>query len=280
LTTAVSRVSRQANANYLANHPQRAQYWNGWSNNRNNWSNQYQNVFNNRWWATHYVPRYRPYFNYLSFGFGYPFRYGYGYRPWQYWWGTPSWGSLLGWGGYGWNSPCYYDYGPGGNVVYQQNGVYLDEQLLGSPQEYADSAADLAAVSPDAVRGQTGDWLPLGTFAMVLDKSDADPSRVIQLAIDKQGVISGTMFNKKTDKAYAVTGRVDKETQRVAFRIDNAPDLVFETGLYNLTQNETPVLVHTGSEGSDTMVFARLTPPEDKDTTATQPSKPLAPLLP
>jgi hypothetical protein len=304
---------------YLANHPQRAQQWNNWANNaHNHWNHHRGQYFNNRWWATHYVNRPR-YFNYFGFGlggfgygypyygglggfgfgypyygglggfgFGYPY-YGYGgyglggfglgYRPWSYWWGSPTWGGINSWGGYGWSSPCYYDYGAGGNIVYSNGGVYLNDQLLGTPQDYAQSAADLATVNPDTISDQAGDWMALGTFAMVTDKGDADPSRVIQLAIDKQGVVSGTMYNKKTDKAYAVSGRVDKETQRVAFRIDDAPDLVFETGIYNLTQNETPVLVHTGPDTTDTLVLARLTPPDNiDDGPATD--KPLEKLLP
>jgi hypothetical protein len=235
-----------------------------------------------------------PYYGGLGgFGFGYPYYgyggyglgglgyggYGFGYRPWSYWWGTPTWGGLNSWGSYGWNSPCYYDYGVGGNVVYSNGGVYLNDQLLGTPQDYAQSAADLATVDPDTISDQQGDWMALGTFAMVTDKGDADPARILQLAIDKQGVVSGTMYNKKTDKAYAVSGRVDKETQRVAFRIDDAPDLVFETGIYNLTQNETPVLVHTGPDTTDTLVLARLTQPDGVDD-APPTDKPLEKLLP
>jgi hypothetical protein len=37
--------------------------------------------------------------------------------------------------------------------------------------------------------------LPLGTFAVSSGVQDVDPTRVIQLAVNKQGVISGTLYN-------------------------------------------------------------------------------------
>jgi len=48
---------------------------------------------------------------------------------------------------------------------------------------------------------------------------------------------------------------------------------VMETGLYNLTQNETPVLVHFGPSKTATYVFARLPepPPSEQPTTTAAP---------
>ena len=47
------------------------------------------------------------------------------------------------------------------------------------------------------------------------------------------------------------------------YRMDNDPNTVMETGLYNLTQNTTPVLTHFGPDQTATYVFARL--PEQID---------------
>lgn len=66
-----------------------------------------------------------------------------------------------------------------------------------------------------------------------------------------------------TDQAIAVQGQVDKDTQRVAFRIGESEDIVVETGLFNLTQDETPVLVHFGSEKVENWLLVRLEQPDD-----------------
>ncbi len=236
--------------------------WDRWANPvRNHWRHNHRPWFNNRWWASHAVHRHNHYLNYFGFGIG---PWGWGYRPWNYWWGQPTWYGVTGWfGNWGWNDPWYYDYGYGGNVVYYDDGVYVGDTLVGSPIEYAESAAALATIPADAIdRDPTGDWMALGTFAMVANGQEEDPSRSIQLAVDKNGIVSGTYFNRERDEAYAVTGRVDRDTQRVAFRIDNNPDVVYETGIYNLTQDQTPVLVHDGSEDPFTYLLVRLDQPE------------------
>lgn len=109
------------------------------------------------------------------------------------------------------------------------------------------------------------EWMALGTFTIATDEKDLDPTRVIQLAVNREGIISGTMFNSATDKAHAVQGRVDKDTQRVAFRIGESTDTILETGLYNLTQQQAPVLVHFGTERVEKYLFVRLEAPEDEE---------------
>ncbi|MFZ5832819.1 MAG: hypothetical protein ACOY3P_22260 [Planctomycetota bacterium] len=106
--------------------------------------------------------------------------------------------------------------------------------------------------------------MPLGTFAVAADEKDVDPTRVIQLAVNKQGVVSGTLFNTETDEARTVQGQVDKETQRVTLRIGESENIIVETGLYNLTQNESPVLVHFGPDKVETYVLVRLENPEEE----------------
>ncbi len=242
--------------NWLSANPARAQYWNNWAGGiRSNWHHHhYHGYFTPRWWA----------FNHVYF----PWRHSYywwGARPWSYWWGRPSWGGLCNWyGGWGWNDPCYYDYGYGGNVVYVDRYVYVNGQPVASAADYALSAAELAATEPSpAIANEPGEWMALGTFAIAASKEETDPARVIQLAVDKEGNVSGTMVNKTTNKTYPVQGRVDKETQRVAFTIGDNKDVVLETGVYNLTQQETPVLVHQGTDRTETYVMLRVEAPKE-----------------
>jgi hypothetical protein len=240
----------------------RANYWGRYGNGVNNYwrgGNRYP-YFGNNWYAGRNVYRPFGYFNYA------------GNRPWGYWWGSPGWVGVNRWyGGWGWNSPYYYDYGPGGNVVYRDNYVYVDGTNVGTVQEYANSAAALATVDPSEVPSQRAeDWLALGTFAVVettdgeADAQDMmEPTRFVQLAVDQNGFVAGTYYKKQHDEVYAVSGRVDKNTQRLAFSFDTNRDIVFETGIYNLTQDQTPVLVHLGENKTDTFVFVRLEKPED-----------------
>jgi len=264
-TTVNADVNANVNANvmtnaWLAAHPQRAQQWSNWGGGvRSVWvPNRYAWYFGPRFWATHNV--------------FFPGRYAYfwwGARPAWYWWTWYPWQRYASWGGWGWNAPYYYDYGSGGNVVYTNDGVYVNDQLVGTSADYAASAAALASVDPNAISANAeGEFLPLGTFAVSTSMDEKDPVRVIQLAVDKNGIVTGTMFNRETDKTYPVVGRVDKGTQRVAFTIGDNKDVVLETGLFNLTQEQTPVLVHNGPDQNETYLFARLEHPDAEKNNA------------
>jgi hypothetical protein len=261
--TLAATIGATTGTNYLNQNTARLNYWQGYSRPIfNYWGNNAYPYFNNNFWTGRNIYRPSGYFNY------------WGYRPWGYWWGNPGWVGVNRWyGGWGgWNSPYYYDYGYGGNVVYRDNYVYVNGTNVGTAADYANAAAALASVDPNDVPSKnTEDWLGLGTFAVTETddgrKGDVEPSRFVQLAIDKKGFIAGTYFNRKTDEVFSVSGRVDKDTQRMAFKIDEKPDIVFETGLFNLTQDETPVLVHFGPSETETFVFARLEQPKDDGRT-------------
>ncbi|MEZ6073588.1 MAG: hypothetical protein R3C10_25755 [Pirellulales bacterium] len=204
---------------------------------------------------------------------GWHYYYGYGRYPWRYWWTVPTFAALTNWFSWSapaavWSQPVYYDYGPGGNVYYENNVVYIDGEEVGSAEDFAASAMDLATVAPPQSEEQAeeSEWMPLGTFAVSAHEKEDEPSRVIQLAVNKDGIVSGTLYNTETDEAQTVLGQVDKETQRVAFRIGESDDIVVETGLYNLTEDDVPVMVHFGPDKVEYWLLVRLDEPEgDED---------------
>jgi hypothetical protein len=246
---------------WVVTHPERITHWNVWANNVNvHWNNiHYHNDwFRPDWWNHHLPPS--PWWYYGHW---------WNVHPWYYWWSVPAWPSVCTWfEPWGWTEPCYYDYGSGGNVVYQDNRVYIDGKDVASDEEFAQSATNLATVEmppeADQAQSQKMDWLPLGTFAVSTSEADTSPSCVLQLAVNKEGIVSGTLFNQATDQTYTVQGRVDKKTQRLAFTIDAKQNVVAETGLFNLTQDKTPLLVHFGETKVETYLLVRLTAPKDQ----------------
>ena len=109
--------------------------------------------------------------------------------------------------------------------------------------------------TPDEAQG---DWMPLGVFAVVTEgqtKSDT----TLQLAISRDGIVRGNLSLELTDEVLPIKGALDKETQRVAFRIEGKEDVLAECGLYNLTQDVLTVLVHKGKEEQTERGLVRLT---------------------
>lgn len=249
-----------ANATTLpALSPNRLDHFHEWGNGiRDHWNDNPFDCFRPDWWDNHRF--------HCS---GWHYIYSYSNYPYTYWWNTPNYDDFGRW--FAWNvaaaasqQPVYYDYGDGGNVTYQDNSVYIGGQEIAGSDEFAESAATLATVPQPASKAEAdeAEWMPLGTFALTTDPDDTAADRIVQLAVDKQGIVSGTLYNKSTDKTQALQGRVDKETQRVAVRIGESEKVIAETGLYNLTQDEVSLLVHYGTQTQDDYLLVRLPSPD------------------
>ncbi len=170
-------------------------------------------------------------------------------------WHAATWNSVGSWMSYYPSTPVYYDYG--NNVTYQNNDVCVNGQDVGTSQQYYDQASQLATTGAQADASSDADWMPLGVFA--LTKTDQSKSDVtIQLAVNKGGVIRGNYTDTVTNTTQTVQGSVDKQTQRVAFTVGDNTTNVVETGLYNLTKDEAPCLLHFGADRTEQWLLVRL----------------------
>ena len=86
----------------------------------------------------------------------------------------------------------------------------------------------------------------------------------MQLAISKQGVISGTLKNTITGKVETLEGMADKKSQRVAWSIAGKERPIMETGLSNLTQDASPALIHFADGQTQQCLLVRLPEPEQQ----------------
>ncbi len=174
--------------------------------------------------------------------------------------GPATWGLATGWLAGNWGQPIYYDYG--NNVVYRDNYVYVNDVPIAPADVYADQAINLANAPPPP-EGTSIDWMPLGTFGLASTQDNTQPDVVLQLAISKEGLVSGTSYNSANQTENTVSGRVDPTTQRLAIHFGDDDNIVLETGLYNLTQDSTPVLIHFGTLTTQTWFLVRLQAPAE-----------------
>ena len=179
------------------------------------------------------------------------------------WWGGFGWGmlgglawaDLAGWGGYG-TAPVAYNYGT--NVCYQDDGVYVQGQRVGTAEEYAQQASDLAAQGGPATQvAESDEWRPLGVYALARSE-ETNPSTFLSLAIDKDGLLRGTYYDAVADQTTNVTGKVDKKTQRAAWTLGDKTTPVYEAGLANLAQQQTTILVHRDGGAVEQMLLVRV----------------------
>jgi hypothetical protein len=168
-------------------------------------------------------------------------------------WATATWASAADWVGCD-STPVDYDYGT--TVLYQGSNVYVEGQPVGSSSQYYDQASSLAA-STAATQDDQSQWLSLGVFGMV-QGDQTDPTMIFQLAVNHEGIIRGNFLNTITNTNLPVHGAVDKKTQRAAWTAGDNKDTVFDTGLYNLTKDEAPTLVHLGKDSTQEWLMVRL----------------------
>ncbi|MFN9343446.1 MAG: hypothetical protein ACK6DB_12785 [Planctomycetota bacterium] len=163
-------------------------------------------------------------------------------------------------------SGTYYDYSE--NVTYENGNVYYEGEPVATAEQYYQEAEEIAAAGAET---EDEEWLPLGVFSLIAEADQEKSDKVVQLALNKQGAIRGNFHDLVTDEVTPISGSVNKQTQRVALKLEGNDQLVVETGLYNLTNDECPVLIHFSPEEQEQRVLIRLKQPESEDSTS--PSK-------
>jgi hypothetical protein len=183
------------------------------------------------------------------------------------------------------------------NVVYEDDTVYVDNQPVPAEQ-YTQPVIDLAvnveqppppmppAVSqaqaptdqPEApsAAGAAEEWLPLGVFALAQEEK-GDAVMFFQISLNRDGLISGAYQSILTEDALPLAGRVDKASQRVAWRIGDNTETIFESSLANLTEDVSPVLIHFGKALPQTWLLVRMPEPAPAGQPQKLPEAPKAP---
>ena len=107
------------------------------------------------------------------------------------------------------------------------------------------------------------DWFPLGMFSLV-PPGNTDGSAMLQLAIGKDGAIRGTYQDVMTNSVFPLSGSLDKKTQNVSWNLDANKAVVYETGLHNLTEPITALMVRFGDQKKQKWTMRRVDVEEPK----------------
>jgi hypothetical protein len=172
-------------------------------------------------------------------------------------WQPASWANVAGFCEYGNVVPTSYNYGV--NVTAQNGNVFVDGQNVGSTGDYSLQALNIAQAGAAVDVPATGQWLPLGVFAMVRDEHQ-HPQLIVQLAINKQGLLRGNYIDELTESTLPIRGAVDKATKRAAWLVGSNQQTVMEAGLSDLTDPETPALIHKNGK-TEHWILVRLDRP-------------------
>jgi hypothetical protein len=81
------------------------------------------------------------------------------------------------------------------------------------------------------------------------------------LALNRDGAVTGVLYDQLTQQQIALNGAVDKAAQRLVVRLEGDDAKVVEMGLYNLTQPQVPVLIHFGADRQEMRYLIPQQPP-------------------
>ena len=233
-----------------------------------NWANDVQNYRQDRAWEV--LDNVRDYNSNLfvpDWYYGNSWWGGYAYNdninPWT-WWRPAVWTGLAAFLGGVVGNQMDRDYGT--QVYYDKDTVYVEGQPVAAAPEYRQQALDLAAIPPSeepllpVEKGEDTGWYPLGVWALTQEEK-GDAVMFYQLAVNKEGEVAGAYSNALTGESSPVTGSVDFETQRVAWRTGDADSTAIEANLTGFTKEFTPVFVHYGTGQTQEWLLVRLEDP-------------------
>lgn len=228
------KVSYGVQGRQMATPQQTAAFRNNWVNGRPGSSSRAHGS------RSAFYNRHPGYNNWFSSGF----YAGYNRRP-AYWdsrtnyWGRNRWSDYNSWLGWGWQTPYIYD--DSDDLYYSYTNYQADPAVTPSPPP------------------QNDQWYPLGIFALSSSPDTASSSNFIyQLAVNQKGEVDGTLYNTTTQLVYDIEGTLNRETQVVSFRVANDQAPVMSTGLFNLTLDQTSLLVQFVDGSKQTWTLTRL----------------------
>ncbi|MBX9722928.1 MAG: hypothetical protein K2X81_16115, partial [Candidatus Obscuribacterales bacterium] len=290
-----NKTPHNINANQL--HDQGNNIRNSFNGNQINHNNEFNrnnvnNVNVNHYGANGAYGHYGGYGGYGHYGYG-----GYGYHGWGYpgAWGCPGWSEASMWTCMGMSTlTSFLGLGMMGmamsnsggknnnstpasttNVIYEGDNVYVNGQPAGTSTQYYQQAQQLAsqawqnqpppvapAVGNAAPASQADQWQALGVFSLA-EPGQTQSNMMLQLAINKDGIVRGNYMNQLTNEKSQVYGSLDKATQRISWTIGQGNSTVFDSSLGDLVKDDSQVLVHYGPNNTQEMALIRLPAPPD-----------------
>ncbi len=130
--------------------------------------------------------------------------------------------------------------------------VYLNDTLQGRAVDERAVTTALARSAPAAA--SEGPALSLGVFAAVAP-SLKPATTLFQLALDKNGLVTGVSVDLTSGEATPLRGAVDPSTQRAAWQIG---DDVIGAGLANLTEDVARALVFRADGWTQPWILMRI----------------------
>ncbi len=174
------------------------------------------------------------------------------------WYSGANWSRIVVWLPWQWSRPVYYFYETNGDIYYSTTEDFSSLTPVDSKETFIAQAAKIAN-GQYPISNQQSDWMPLGMFTLAPENDSSEmPKRYLSLAISKAGAVTGAYFDSGTNTTLEIKGGIDPISQRIAWKFDGNDWPIMESGLYNLTKEESTLLIHTSGHNTEPQLIIRL----------------------
>lgn len=174
------------------------------------------------------------------------------------WWAVSTPLVINDWLHYSSRAPRYYYYGDNGVVYYSDSSSYNNFIQVQQYNDFVNQAVVIANNIPQ-VDPQNAQWKPLGVFALSPESGpDVNPNDYFTLAVTSEGVIGGVYFNPDKNQNEEIEGVVDGQSLRAVWKFIGTQWPIFETGIFNFTQDESTAFIHYPNGRTEPQLLIRL----------------------
>ena len=138
-------------------------------------------------------------------------------------------------------------YAPTETVIVTGSEQYSQQYDVQTTETQPDADPSAAGEEPSATGGaspaEDAQWMSLGVFE-IMPAGQSEASRVVQLAVDREGVVRGTLCDRISDEVGDLHGAIDKQSLLVTWTIGEHGDVVFEIPLAELSKPQGSLTIH------------------------------------
>lgn len=102
-----------------------------------------------------------------------------------------------------------------------------------------DETTTTGTTTTNSVATDPTEWLTIGVFALA-QTGQTEPTTLIQLSVNKQGLLNGTYYDLVSDNGTPIAGQIDTTTERAAWTVGPNSKNVFTTTIETLTSETGP----------------------------------------
>jgi len=144
----------------------------------------------------------------------------------------------------------------GGGGAYYEGDVTVNDNSQPTDQTAATTEPELSETSTTDLKDD-GEWLGIGVYQLK-SPGEVQANRVIQLAVNREGTVRGSHYDRMSDDVQDLQGTVSRTGFQVTWTIGKAGKAVFESSLDELDKPQGNLTVRYPNGATETWTTVKV----------------------